>query len=667
MLWARWIIYGIPVALAALTAWSARQAVENRAMRGTGIVIASGEGIPPTLNPFFPSCEADRRVAALLHEPLLRIGADGRITPALVEKWSWQQTSSVWFAGQTFAQAAATDLARLDDSARENLGLRNVELAGTELRLQFARPGTQAPAKILAAIAGAGPLPVEFVRVELSEAARGYHEFFMKNAIERDQVKRVWFDGANAYELAVSGETVKFIQELNLFYENRPALRPFVRSLGRAPMLHRPVLELTLRCGARFSDGREVTVDDVTASTVFVLDQPWPVASRDALRLIVGWGKKDARTLQVTFKEIYGPSLTAFIGLPVLPAAWLARHADSFSRGNMRPFLDHPPPGTGTAFIESVSPKKITVSAGRRVEFLLDKPPGAIRMGFAMKAIDGFWPQWCDAAALTAQRDVVVRSTAPRSRLLVLWNCRKPPLDDVNVRAALGLAADRPAMIRDLMLGQGAIHEGIFRPGLWFAQQIGPSAFDTDQSRQMLRDLGWSLQGDTLTKDGKPFRFELLTVAGSPERAEIAEKLRKNWAQLGIEVTVTHVAQSALVNRRLPEHRFDAVLLGLDFETNWDQSPFWHSSQTRGGLNFSGLADPTLDGLLEALRVEFDPEKVPGLAHDVENRIISFRPFLPLFSGGSPVALRKEMLSKSAESQTILSGDDENLWRPTQP
>ena len=528
----------------------------------------------------------------------------------------------------------------------------------TELRFQFARPGAQAPAKLLAAIAGFGPLPVEFVRVELTEAARSYHEFFMKNAVEREQVKRVWFDGANAYELAISGETVKFIQELNLFYENRPALQPHVRSLGSGPMLHRPILELTLRSGARFTDGTELTVHDVGASISFVLDQPWPVAGRDALRLIAGRELTDARTMRVTFKEIYGPSLTAFIGLPVLPAAWLARHAESFARGSARPFLDHPPPGTGTARIESAGPRAILVNAGRRVEFLLDQAPDAIRMGFAMRAIDGFWPQWRAAAAVAAERGVVVRSTPPRSRLLVLWNCRKPPLDDARVRAALGLAVDRVALIRDLMLGQGAVHEGIFRPGLWFAQDLRPFAFDVGEALRVLRERGWSPKDGALVKDGKPLRFELLTVAGNSDRAEIAERLQKNWAALGIEVTVTAVAQGDLVNLRLPEHRFDAVLLGLDFETSWDQSPFWHSSQARGGLNFSGLADLTLDGLLEALRVEYDPEKVPALAHDVENRIVSLHPFLPLFSGGSPVALRKEALSSSAGVRALLEGDE---------
>ncbi len=54
------------------------------------------------------------------------------------------------------------------------------------------------------------------------------------------------------------------------------------------------------------------------------------------------------------------------------------------------------------------------------------------------------------------------------------------------------------------------------------------------------------------------------------------------------------------------------------------------------------LADPTLDGLLEELRAEFDPERVPALAHDLENRIVMEHPFLALFSGDELLAIRKE-------------------------
>jgi ABC-type transport system substrate-binding protein len=116
---------------------------------------------------------------------------------------------------------------------------------------------------------------------------------------------------------------------------------------------------------------------------------------------------------------------------------------------------------------------------------------------------------------------------------------------------------------------------------------------------------------------------------------------------LGIPVTVTEVTSEELVNLRLPEHRFDAVLLGLDFETSWDQTAFWHSSQAQGGLNFAGVADSDLDEMLVSLRAEFDPDKVPELAHAVEDRLAILHPFFPLFAGTTPFAIRSELLPQS--------------------
>ena len=646
MLWTRWIIYGLPASLAALAAWSAHEAVNARAARENEIIIASGEGITPTLNPFLPACEADRRVTRLVHASLLRIDGSGHIVPSLARRWSWSQTSSVWFASPDWARVAMQRVQSLPNDVRAKLGIASVVAEGTELRLQFATPGASFATRLLPAIADAGPLPVETIRVELNEAARGYHDFFMKNAIEHDQVKGVWFDGAKAYELAVSGETVKFVEELNLFYQNRPALQANIRSTGNAPMLHRPVLELQLSEDAKFSDGSPFTADDVIATVSFLLSQPWPVPARDALRLIASMDAKDPHTLRVAFHEIYGPALMAFVDLPMLPASWLARHENN---GVLQAFIDHPPPGAGAGRIESTGARTVFVQpkSGPRIEFLLGQPADTIRMGFAMHVVDCFWPRWHSLDALSQENDVVLRSTPPRNRLLVTWNCRKPPLNDPRVRQSLGMSVDRDAMVRELLHGQGKVHEGIFQPGIWFGQNIPASAFDPKEAARTLRELGWLHNGaGQLEKDGKVFRLELLTISGSPDRTDVAMRLRDAWSALGIETTVTHVAPDEFVNLRLPEHRFDAALLGLDFEKTWDQSAYWHSSKAHGGLNFSGLTDPMLDELLEAARAEFDLEKVPQHARAVEDRIVSFHPFFPLFSVGSPVAIRGDAVAE---------------------
>ena len=375
----------------------------------------------------------------------------------------------------------------------------------------------------------------------------------------------------------------------------------------------------------------------------YVLSQPFPVPGRDALRLISTLEAKDPHTLRAVFKEIYGPGLTAFLDLPILPASWLAKYEGDPAHRSTAEFIAHPPPGAGEGTIEEASPRAVYVStaAGRRVEFLLDQPPNAIRMGFAMRAVYGFWPQWSAVPALAADRDVTIHSTPARSRLLVMWNCRKPPLHDPRVREALGLAVDRAALVRDLLHEEGIIHEGVFDPGVWFAQKTTPPPFHPAAATKLLDELGWKRDArGILMKDGNAFRIELLANHG--ERLQIARRLKDYWSAIGIEVTITAIAPDELVNLRLPEHRFDAALVGLDFERSWDQSLFWHSSQSRGGLNFSGLSDPTLDGLLEAARLEFDLDKVPLVAREVENRILSFHPFLPLFAGGTAMAVRRD-------------------------
>jgi hypothetical protein len=650
MSWARWVIYGIPMALTALTVWSARQASASRAERANEIVIASNESALPSFNPFLPTSGVDRQIAELTHEPLLRIGSDGRLAGGLVDHWSWSQTSHVWFANADYARQAASQLGALSEEDRGQLGITSIQTMGNELRLTLAKPGSQIEAKVMPVIASCGPLPVEFLRIEMNEDVRPHHEFFMKNAVERDQVKSVWFDGARACELAVSGETMKFVEELNLYYQSHAKLQAQVRPIGHAAMLHEPQLELALRKDARFSNGTEMKSSDVSATFKLVLDLLWPVRGRDALRLALRWDDSDPHILRATFKPACGSCIMAFVDLPVLPASWIMKHFEELKAG-ANPFAADPAPGTGPVRLESVNAHAITLTSHRRAQYLLNLSPEATRMGFAMGEVDGFWPSWRTAEDMSRDGAITLSSTPPRNRLLVLWNCRKPPLDDAKVREALGLAVDRPAMIRDLLHGQAVIEDGIFEPDLWFARKRAPQPFDSNQATQLLNARGWHRDDAShlLTRKGAAFHLELLTLAGNNERMALAERLSASWSALGITVTISAVTPDELVNLRLPEHRFDAVLLGLDFESSWDQTSFWHSSQAQGGLNFGGVADPELDEMLTKLRAEYDPERVPELAHAVEDRLESLHPFLSLFAGRTPFAIRSALAPRASK------------------
>lgn len=653
MPWNRWIIYALPLALVLLTVWSAVQARASRALKGTAeIVVASSDSSQPSLNPYLPAGEAGRGMNALLHEPLLAIDSQGRITTGLVQSWSWSQTVSFWFAQEKFAQQAAESLRKMDpaQSSRWHLGL--VDSVGNELRLIFSEPDPRAGARVTEAIAGFGPLPVETVRVDLHEPAEPHHAFFMQNAVERDQIKDVWFDGPNSYEVKVSGEALRLFEELSIYYQNRPALAARVRLVGKQPFLAHPMLELQLREGAVFHDGTPITSNDVARTLRLIAEQPWPVPGRDAFRRIHSMETSNPAALRLGFREMYGPLPVALVDLPVLPAEWIQRHARDFEEG--RPFETDPPPGTGSYKLEEKKEDHLLLTRLQakqddrrsRVQFVFGRSPGNIRTGFAMNAVDVFWPASAGITSISQNPRLSTQVIPPRNRLLILWNCRRAPLDQLEVRQALGDMIDREVLLRELLRGEGTINEGVYRPDLWFFTPRPVAPADPLRARQALAELGWSLdQQDRLVKGADRFRIELMTVAGNGERMALARRMAQAWGAHGIETVITAVSWEEMLRHRLPEHRFDAVLLGLDYETTWDQSPFWHSSQAGHGLNYSGIADAPLDGMLDALRLETDLERIPALAKRAEDRLLSLHAFLPLFSGNNVMAFRRSMAS----------------------
>lgn len=652
MLWARWVIFGIPLSLILLTVWSANQTRGFRA-HGADIVIASAEAAEPSLNPFLPSCEADRQMMALVHASLLRIADDGTLQGSLAEKWQWLQSARYWFADASYAEQAATKLKSLDQEQWKQWHLTTVEVKNNELKLGFSNPGGTVSMSLQQVIAEFGPLPVETLRIEMKEPARTQLETFLKTAATRDLIKQVWFEGSSACEMKVSGETLKLVEELDRYYDQHPVLKSPIRQKSREAFLPGSALEFTLRRDAIFHDGSPVTSKDVASSARLVLSQPWPIPGRELLELVRAWDTRESGKLRVEVSQAYGPLLTAFVGLPVLPQSWIEKHQAEVI-ASPRVFRNALPPGAGVYQIEKRNAHEFLLRRNNAnllnektplVHWLVGDTPAVSRIGFANKSVDMLWPDALSIPQLAVDPEVKMLPAPLHNRLLVLWNCRRSPLDDPAIRRTLGLAVDRSAMVQEFIHGQGGIHEGLFQPGLWSARKPSVNVGDPLKALETLGESGWKKDRDRrLMKEGKRFRIELLTVEDNAERLKVAERLKEEWGRLGIEVVIVVLPRAELFGQRLRQHDFDAVLLGMDFEMNWDQRVFWHSAEAQKGLNYAGIADEELDRMLEALQAEFDASRVPPLASAMEQRLMSLHPFLPLFSGGTPLAVHRHLL-----------------------
>ena len=654
MVLTRALILLLPLAAAGLTWWAGREAARTRTPVADEVV-AVVPGALPRLNPFLPGTELERQVADLVHEPLVRVGPDGHFAPALAERWDWSQTVTCWFLKEESARKAAEHLKGISADRWIEWHLDSLAPSGTELAMRFSRIEREGPEAAMREIAKFEPLPVDVIRVMLREQARPFHEHFMVNAVERAQVKRVWFDGPNAFDLVVSGNTTKFLEELTNYYQPKSNLDPRIEGVDRIPALVEPALDFVLREGRRWADGTPVTPEDVRATFELVMAQPWPVANREALRQVQAVETPGGGRVRVLYRRRFGPAICGWAGLPMLPAAWLQGHAVD-AGGAV--FNDTPPPGAGLMALAAgdrralalvPSPARQEAFHLRKLTFVSGVPEFSMRLGYATGSVDMFWPEGAEAASLLQGHDVALRAMPPRNRVLVLWNTRSAVLRDVAVREALALATDRPALIAALLGGRGRVEESLFQPGLWFSKKREPLRHDAEAAYEKLASAGWLRDVNGIARrPNETFAFELLTTAGNPMREKLAAMLAEQWKALGAEVRVTPLGQEELVDERLFTGKFDAAILGFGFETSWDQFPLWHSAQAGLGLNFSGVADRQIDLLLEDLRGEFDPQRVAAKAGELESRILALHPMLSLFTDMTQAAIRRESLPKDA-------------------
>ncbi len=405
-----------------------------------------------------------------------------------------------------------------------------------------------------------------------------------------------------------------------------------------------------------------MTAADVSGTHAYVMSQPWPVPNIDVLRDVQAVEAIGSNKVRVLYRRASGAALCGWIGLPILPSAWLKAHP-SDPGGHV--FTESSPPGAGLYTIThrdlaslALAPadsSKVAAQA-QRFTFASGASPFQTRLGFATGVADLFWPQDDEISSLLKGRGLAVRAMPPRSRLLVLWNTKSPVLSDVRMREALALGTDRKALVDGLLHGRGRIHDGLFLPGLWFAQTFPPPVFDPDAARDRIADAGWIKDVEGIAKrPGQQLAFELLCTAANPLRQKLAEMLADQWRKLGAQVTVTPLPWSELIDRRLARRQFDAAIIGLDFETTWDQFPFWHSSQAApgSGLNFAGIADRQIDLLLQGLREEFDPGRVPAKTRELEDKLLALHPMLPLFTDMTQVAVSLSALKPGAKADDL--------------
>jgi len=236
-----------------------------------------------------------------------------------------------------------------------------------------------------------------------------------------------------------------------------------------------------------------------------------------------------------------------------------------------------------------------------------------------------------DIAGLKADPALRYSEAPAAGGLNLFFNEAKQPFGSREIRQAIAFAIDRTAINHAVWFDTALMTDVIFTPAVW--------TYDDAYHPYLKRDVARAKQ--LLAQAGRPngFAFELLTRNNPPMFQQVAEFMKDQLREAGIDVTI-RLAENTAFNaaEKAGEHQvvYGGTNPGLDPD-GWVY-PYFSS---KGALNaYTRYANANVDGLLERARTTLDPAVRKTLYQQVQRLILDDAAVCPV-SGNSTPALSR--------------------------
>jgi len=441
---------------------------------------------------------------------------------------------------------------------------------------------------------------------------------------------------------------------------------------------HNPILLFRLRPGVKFHDGHPVEANDVKFTYEAIMN-PKNLSPRIAdYEPVKTVQVIDPLTLKIVYKRLYSPAISTW-GMGILPehllnsqaltkeALQLGKDPKTFSIRQSR--FNRYPIGCGPfKFREWKSDQYIILD---RFDDYWEGPPNYQRyvfriipdhltqeMEFYAGTIDSYDVQPHQVKRLKKDPSFQSFSGTAFGYTYIGYNLRRKPFDDLRVRKALGMAIDVDKIIRYVLYGQGERITGPFvKQTEYYNTNIQPLSYDPKGALKLLSEAGWKPnKAGRLEKNGKPFKFTLITNNGNDLRKAILAIAQDSWKQIGIDVNTDLLEWSVFIQERVDKADFDALILGWQMGIEPDLFQIWHSSQTGPyQLNFVGFKNHAADDLIIKVRQEYDLHRQVEYCRRLHEIIAEEQPYTFLYVGKWTAVLDKRIVLKTVDDAGKIS------------
>jgi peptide/nickel transport system substrate-binding protein len=226
-------------------------------------------------------------------------------------------------------------------------------------------------------------------------------------------------------------------------------------------------------------------------------------------------------------------------------------------------------------------------------------------------------------------------------------NVQRPPTTELAVRQALNWAVDRKAIVDKLFFGVHKPAVGVVTEGVWARvdELENRYSYDPAKAKQILEDAGWKVgAGNIREKNGQKLTLVLATFRDP--WSTIADVVQSQWREIGIDVQVNKLARGPYLDLvRSPQNLHNlCASAGGGFDPDLLRERYGGAAVRN--TNFSNLADPALDALLDA-----GPRQPLGSAErrktyeDAQRRLMDLAPVVSILT-----QLRVEAATKRLRS-----------------
>ena len=399
-----------------------------------------------------------------------------------------------------------------------------------------------------------------------------------------------------------------------------------------------PEITFFLRKGVRWHDGKEFTAHDVKFTYAKIMDEKTNTVRRSSYELVKKAEVLDPHTFRVTYRQPFSPGLETW-GIGIIPKHLLEKEDINTTAFNRRPI------GTGAfRFVEWVTDEKIVVEAnaqyfeGRplldRIIYRIIPETSLSEMEILTQGIDysGIYPH--QYRRISQIPFLKAYSQPSLGYTYIGYNQKHAVFQDKKVRQALTHAINREEIVQYVLYGLGAVASGPFPNHLWYSNpNVKPLPYDPQKARQLLAEAGWKdTNGDgILDREGKPFRFTLITNSGNETRRDVGVLVQRQLRELGIDVTFELYEWSVFLSNFINVKHFDACILGWSLSVDPDAYEIWHSSQIEKGFNFISYRNPEIDRLWEEGRKEYDIERRKQIYWRIHELMAEDQPYTFLY------------------------------------